>query len=79
MNTWKHETPEPPRPRATLHTGDVSISVSEDVQSGKRWQYLTMSFGKFSEEGFEDCQASWPKLALTLAREQLDKFEATLD
>ena len=71
--------PEPPKLRRAMKFGDLELSVSEARDSNQRWQYLSLTMGMFTVESVEAAMESWPRDALSLARQQLDAFEAALD
>jgi len=79
MIDWKSELPEAVN-RSQLETGgDMLISVTDEKDGTRQWQYLQMSFGAFSEECHEVCKAAWPAEAIAEARNRLDKLEAELE
>ncbi len=78
---WKTEIPKAqPVVRTEARHGYVNLSLSPATNGdGTTWQYLSMSFGEFSEDDVESCQGTWPRTAIDLARKQLDEFEQFLN
>lgn len=80
MKPWKTETIEQPKTRTETRCGYVNLSLSPASNGdGTTWQYLSMSFGEFSEADVTACKATWPRVALEMARAELDRFEASLN
>lgn len=79
MINWKTTSPKPPLPCSVLDIAPVHLSVNSPDDGKRQWQHLCISFGKYSEDDHGECLKTWPREALRLAREKLDRFESTLD
>jgi hypothetical protein len=76
---WETEQITQPPVRKSITHGPIMLSVSaNDSSHGAWWKYLSMTFGKFSDQSLAQCLDAWPREAIALAREALDKLEATL-
>lgn len=76
---WRTETPEPQPEQSVISCGHIQLSVGQAHDSPQRWEYFSLSFGRFSNEPHKECLKTWPREALRLARENLDQFEEQLD
>ena len=78
---WEADRPNPaPMPRVTMKLGDVSVSVSPaHGNSSERWCYVAVATGEHTAASMDECQESWPRKALAMARAQLDAFEEALN
>ena len=82
MITWKTETPEPRTPRSTMDYGGVTLSISpanDHANPGELWQWASLSLGKHVVAEPSDCLSTWPREAVRMLREAIDKFEEELD
>jgi hypothetical protein len=80
MSKWKTVTQEPVRrqpAKAVLDIGHLALTVEEAVKDGEsRWQYVSLSFGRFSNDSFEECKESWPAFVIAQIREAMDEWES---
>jgi len=77
MIEWTKESEEPePERRVLLNLDGLHLSLSDD--GSNRWQYVSVSFGEFTEESFDDCMETWPAKAIAEMRSKLDSWEAEL-
>jgi len=89
---WTTETPEPQPVSSTLERGPVSLSVAPANKGDRQWQHFLLSFGRYhkdvrdedivseiTENDHAECLRTWPREALRLAREKLNKFEEQLN
>lgn len=74
---WKLDEPTP-TPRLRASHGPLSISVGL-ASNGQTWQYVELVDGRHSPKSPEQCRETWPREAIALARQALDKFEETLN
>ena len=72
----KSEEVKEPDVKQVYRVGPVTLFITDDKD--QRWKYFTLSFGEFTTDNVEDCEALWPREALAQARKALDEFEATL-
>jgi hypothetical protein len=57
----------------------VQLAVSDaEGQDHETWQYLSLTLGRFSDGGQDECADTWPREAIRLAREAIDRLEAEL-
>jgi len=73
-------TPTPqPKNEAEITVGPCHLSVCEhDGTAGKRWQYLSLSLGEFSDTPMDECLGTWPKRAVQLARQAITELDRKL-
>lgn len=76
---WKTRAPEPQPESSVLECENVRLSVGEARNDPRKWKYFSMSFGVHTNQPQSDCLKTWPREALQLARQELDRFEARLD
>lgn len=75
---WELQQPKPaPEPSMVVEIGNIRLAVTP--KTGECWQHFLMSFGEYAADSTDDCMATWPREALRLAREALDKFESQLE
>ena len=76
---WRDTTLNPIAVKRTSKIEHKKIRLAvDDHTNGKRWMFLDMAFGDFSEDSYESCQAFWPSDAIAKARQMLDELEAEL-
>ena len=72
---WTRTIQNPVGPKSEIRlSDDLAIHVTEE-KDGRRWQYLHMSFGEFTNDSIEECEAKWPAVAIAKARKRLDMLE----
>lgn len=79
MIPW--ETTPTPRaiPESTITIGSCQLAVREhDATADKRWQFLLISFGEFSDAPMDECLKTWPKRSIQLARHALSELQRRL-
>ena len=77
---WEIAKVEQPTTRRRLECGKMYVSVGEQMsENGKRWQYMSVSFGRHADRTVSESMDLWPREAIALARAELDKFEASLE
>lgn len=74
---WQVKRPDPQPIQSIMDTGKIRLTIEE--MTTKRWQHFSLSLGAFTEEPHEICLKTWPREAIRLAREELNRFEARLD
>lgn len=78
MNMWHTEPPEPVAPRSVLWCGAIRLSIGPSQTSPALWQYLAMSFGAHTNRSADVSKEAWPREAIRMAREELDRLEEKL-
>lgn len=72
---WKTDKPVESTP-SKLSRGPITLTV--DDSGDQQYQSMILHFGVLSQQSREECLASWPREAIRLAREHLDRFEARM-
>lgn len=80
---WTKEIPKPTptKPEASAECDKIHLKVQPayGTDDGRLWQWFDCSFGVHSTASLDACCEIWPREAIRLAREQLDKLEAQLE
>ena len=75
---WKTETPPEPHTKSVLTCGELRLAIWKDADDEQTYQHAHLSVGQFSDASHEECLKTWPREAIRLIREQLNKLEAEL-
>ena len=78
---WETEEPTPQVPRIKLDHGPLTLSITpgNHHNPNELWQWVSVSLGKHTTASRLSCRGTWPREAIALVREALDKFEEELD
>ncbi len=76
---WTEPTPRVNVEARTAQLGDLHLSVRAQTDGERVYQSLMIHAGRFSHRTTAACMAAWPREAIALARETLDKIESELD
>jgi hypothetical protein len=81
---WKTAPPpiQPLGPVSEARSGPVGMSIRTVQRADgdlQRFQYLSISLGRHTTAPHAECLKTWPREALTIARQALDDFEEFLE